>query len=98
MMGTPLSPIELEAFDQIDAILHDASMRIDMMMNPGDLQLINNYAVMHSRTSFEDFREIELRRKKLRRGYAVKTHGNSAMIFREERDFQRPKQPDDTSL
>lgn len=66
MMGTPLSPIELEAFDRIDAILHDASMRIDMMMKPGDLQLVNNYAVMHSRTSFEDFREIERRRKKLR--------------------------------
>jgi hypothetical protein len=66
MMGTPLSPIELEAFDRIDAILHDASLRIDMMMKPGDLQLVNNYAVMHSRTSFEDFREIERRRKKLR--------------------------------
>ena len=66
MMGTPLSPIELEAFDQIDAILHDASMRIDMMMKPGDLQLVNNYAVMHSRTSFEDSDDVARRRLKLR--------------------------------
>jgi hypothetical protein len=66
MMNAPLSAIELEAFDLIDAIVHDESMRIDMMMEPGDLQLVNNYAVMHSRTSFEDFDDLELRRKKLR--------------------------------
>lgn len=65
-MNAPLSAIELEAFDLIDAIVHDESMRIDMMMEPGDLQLVNNYAVMHSRTSFEDFDDLELRRKKLR--------------------------------
>ena len=63
VMGTPLSPIELEAFDRIDAILHDASMRIDMMMKPGDLQLSNGVTTMHSRTNAKDFAEIERRRK-----------------------------------
>ena len=66
MMGAPLSSIELEAFDAIDTISHDASMRIDMMMEPGDMQLVNNYAVMYSRTSFADFDQVERRRKKLR--------------------------------
>ena len=66
MMGAPLSAIELEAFDLIDSITHNESMRIDMLMEPGDLQLVNNYAVMHSRTSFEDFDDINKRRKKLR--------------------------------
>jgi hypothetical protein len=66
MMGAPLSAVELEAFDIIDSIIHDKSMRIDMLMEPGDLQLVNNYVVMHSRTSFEDFDDIQLRRKKLR--------------------------------
>ena len=66
MMEAPLSPVELEAFDIIDAITQDKSMRQDMMMAPGDLQLVNNYCVMHSRTSFEDFDDANLRRKKLR--------------------------------
>lgn len=66
MMGAPLSAIEREAFDLIDSIIHDESMRINMLMEPGDLQLVNNYVVMHSRTSFEDFDDIQQRRKKLR--------------------------------
>jgi hypothetical protein len=37
-----------------------------MMMQPGDLQLVNNYSVMHSRTSFEDHDDAYLRRCKLR--------------------------------
>ena len=32
-----------------------------MMMQPGDLQLVNNYTVMHSRTSFEDHDDLALR-------------------------------------
>ena len=41
-------------------------MRIDMMMEPGDIQFANNYAVLHSRTAFEDDPDLALRRKKLR--------------------------------
>jgi hypothetical protein len=61
-----LSRVEIEAMDVFDEIIHKAEIRLDMMLEPGDLLLANNYAVMHSRTSFEDFAEIEKRRKLVR--------------------------------
>ena len=36
------------------------------MLEPGDMQFCNNYSVMHSRSSFEDFEEMSQRRKLLR--------------------------------
>jgi hypothetical protein len=62
----PLSRVEIEAMDVFDEIIHKEEIRLDMMLEPGDLLLANNYAVMHSRTSFEDFDEIEKRRKLVR--------------------------------
>ena len=55
IIGVPLTSIELEAFDIIDTIGHDANLPIDMKMEPGEMHLVNNYAVLHSRTSFADF-------------------------------------------
>lgn len=65
-IGMPLSCIEIEALDLFDSIMMAPEMRIDMMMEPGDVQFANNYAVLHSRTAFEDHAEEDLRRKKLR--------------------------------
>ena len=41
-------------------------MRLDMMLEPGDLQFANNYAVLHSRNDFEDHDDPALRRRMLR--------------------------------
>ncbi|WGI22454.1 TauD/TfdA family dioxygenase [Amylibacter sp. IMCC11727] len=65
-MNLPLSSVEIEALDTFDRIMHDPKLRIDMMLEPGDLQFANNYAVLHSRTDFEDHMEEEKRRKMLR--------------------------------
>jgi len=65
-MGIPLSRIEQEALDLFDNIMMAPDMRIDMMLEPGDIQFANNYAVLHSRTAFEDHDEQDQRRKKLR--------------------------------
>jgi hypothetical protein len=37
-----------------------------MELEPGDMQLLNNYVVLHSRTDFEDHAEPERRRHLLR--------------------------------
>jgi len=66
MQERPLSRVEVEAMDKFDEIIHDPAIRLDMMMEPGDMLFANNYSVMHSRTSFEDFGELERRRKLLR--------------------------------
>lgn len=62
----PLSRVEIEAFDLFDRIMHDPAIRLDMMLEPGDLQFANNYAVLHSRTGFEDHEQAQLRRRMLR--------------------------------
>ena len=62
----PLSRVEIEALDLFDATIHKAHIRLDMMLEPGDLQFANNYAVLHSRTEFEDDPDPALHRKMLR--------------------------------
>lgn len=62
----PLSNIQKEALDIFDEFIHSPDLRLDMMLEPGDIQFCNNYSVMHSRTEFEDFDELELRRKLVR--------------------------------
>ena len=62
----PLSRVEIEALDLFDSIMHRPDIRLDMMLEPGDLQFANNYAVLHSRTEFEDDTSPALHRKMLR--------------------------------
>ena len=64
--NVPLSQVQREAFDLFDRLSHDPELRLDMMLEPGDIQFCNNYCVMHSRTSFEDDDDLSKRRKLLR--------------------------------
>lgn len=64
--GVPLSKVEIEALDCFDRIMHSPDIRVDMLMEPGDLQFANNYAVLHSRTEFEDHDDVAIRRRMLR--------------------------------
>lgn len=64
--GVSLTTEEIEMFNFIDSLTHDPSMHIDMMMEPGDMQFVNNYTIFHSRTTFEDYEEDERRRHLLR--------------------------------
>lgn len=64
--NVPLSQVQVDALNIFDEISHAADLRLDMMLEPGDIQFCNNYCVMHSRSSFEDYDEVEKRRKLLR--------------------------------
>lgn len=61
-----LTEKQLAALDLFDKISGSPGMALDFYMQPGDLQLANNYAVFHSRTSFEDFPEAAKRRNLVR--------------------------------
>jgi len=61
-----LSPVEIEALDILDSIIVRPELRIDMMLQPGDIQFANNHLILHSRTSFEDSHNLNERRKLLR--------------------------------
>ena len=66
IMGLPLSAVEIKALDIFDEAIHNPEHRIDMMLEPGDLQLANNNVVLHSRTGFEDHDDPAQRRRLLR--------------------------------
>lgn len=66
VMQQPLSRVEIAALDLFDEVMHDPTIRLDMMLEPGDIQFANNYAVLHSRTAFEDDPDLSRRRKMIR--------------------------------
>ncbi len=53
-LGRPLAPRERAALDAMLKLALDPSYSIDMAFETGDLQLVNNYTVMHSRTAWVD--------------------------------------------
>ena len=46
-----------EAMDCLDEMCADPQYHASMMMEPGDMQFINNYHVLHARRAYEDDRE-----------------------------------------
>ena len=65
-LGEPLAPLEREALDLFLKLADDTKLRFALMLEPGDLSLINNYFVLHSRTEFFDEEEPDRRRLLLR--------------------------------
>lgn len=61
-----LTPLQIEALDRVDALCNDPTMHLDMALERGDMQFVNNYTVLHSRTDYEDWPERERRRYLLR--------------------------------
>jgi TfdA family taurine catabolism dioxygenase TauD len=64
--GVPLTTLEAAALDHLDAQTRRADLRLDMDLQPGDIQLINNYTILHSRTGFVDGARPEQKRHMLR--------------------------------
>lgn len=50
----PLSAARRRALDRFDAIGHDPAYRLDMDLEPGDVQLLSNHSVVHARTDYRD--------------------------------------------
>jgi hypothetical protein len=56
----------LEAFERFKATAARDDLVYRMMLEPGDLQLLNNRVVLHGRTEFEDYAELGRKRHMLR--------------------------------
>lgn len=67
----PLSDAQREAMDKLDEILRRPELMFQMWLEPGDLQILNNHVMLHSRTNFVDFDEPERRRLLFRLWLAV---------------------------
>jgi hypothetical protein len=61
-----LGAAQLEALDLLDAILARPEVCFRLHFEPGDVQLINNHVVLHSRTDYVDHEAPERKRHLLR--------------------------------
>jgi hypothetical protein len=48
------------AMQRMDEMTHDRDYNVFMDLEPGDMQFVNNYHVLHARTAYEDDREAGL--------------------------------------
>jgi hypothetical protein len=58
----PLSDAEAAALACFDSVARRADMPLHMDFEPGDVQLLNNFTVVHGRTSYEDHADAVRRR------------------------------------
>jgi len=65
-LGRPLDEMELQALDLFDALCIEPGIPLDMMLQPGDMQLCNDYRTLHSRTGYVDWPESDRARLMLR--------------------------------
>ncbi|MGE0796964.1 MAG: TauD/TfdA family dioxygenase [Lautropia sp.] len=64
--GVPLLPAEREAVELVNQVASDPGLALSMDFQPGDIQLLNNYFVLHSRAPYEDHPEPDRKRHLLR--------------------------------
>lgn len=61
-----LEPADIEALDMLADLAGDPELRLDMNFLPGDVQLLHNHTILHSRSEYEDWPEPERKRHLLR--------------------------------
>ena len=61
-----LTPAQVEAMDLMDELCNDPAIHLAMDFRPGDMQLLHNHQILHSRGDFENWPEPERQRHLLR--------------------------------
>ncbi len=61
-----LTPADIEALDMLNALAADPALQLDMSFMPGDVQILHNHTILHARTAYEDWPEVERKRHLLR--------------------------------
>ncbi|MGA7270006.1 MAG: TauD/TfdA family dioxygenase [Acidimicrobiia bacterium] len=67
-----LTPAQAEALDYVQEVANRPGLRLSMQFQEGDMQFLNNHALLHARTAFEDHEEDELKRHLLRMWIALR--------------------------
>jgi len=62
----PLGESDLNALDFLDSVIHRSGMALLISAERGDIQIVNNKTLLHSRAAFEDHAGPELKRHYLR--------------------------------
>ena len=61
-----LTAQQREAMDLVDALCNDPAIHLSMDFRPGDIQLLHNHQILHSRSDFENWPEPQRHRHLLR--------------------------------
>ena len=61
-----LAPEDFEALDMLGALAADPELRLDMDFQPGDVQILHNHTILHARSAYEDWLDVERKRHLLR--------------------------------
>jgi hypothetical protein len=61
-----LTAADIEALDMLGALAGDPELRLDMNFMPGDIQFLHNHTILHARSGYEDWPEVERKRHLLR--------------------------------
>ncbi len=64
--ATRLTRAQIAAMDLLDDLCNDAAIHLSMDFRPGDIQLLHNHQILHSRADFENWPEPERHRHLLR--------------------------------
>jgi alpha-ketoglutarate-dependent taurine dioxygenase len=64
--GVPLTAEQRNALDVLDGVLARPELRGEFTLKPGEMFFINNRWILHNRTAFEDYPELERRRHLVR--------------------------------
>ncbi|MEM7562829.1 MAG: TauD/TfdA family dioxygenase [Pseudomonadota bacterium] len=65
-LGKPLSQSETAALDLFETCANDPALSLRFTLRPGETLLLHNRTVLHARTDFKDWPELERRRHLLR--------------------------------
>jgi hypothetical protein len=65
-IGQPLTKPQLAALNTLDEFLQRRDLRAEFDLQPGQMYFINNRWILHNRTAFEDYPELERRRHLVR--------------------------------
>lgn len=69
-----LTPEQIEGLGLFNELALSDEFRLDMTLQRGDIQLLNNHLIVHSRSDYEDYPEPERRRHLLRMILLTDTH------------------------
>ncbi|HEX3994160.1 MAG TPA: TauD/TfdA family dioxygenase [Acetobacteraceae bacterium] len=61
-----LTSEDYEALDMLAELASDPDLRLDMTFMPGDIQFLHNHTILHARSEYEDWPEVERKRHLLR--------------------------------
>ena len=78
-----LTPEHIQALDMFDEFANDPDLNLSMQLEPGDMQFVYNHGLLHDRTGFEDWPDLENRRHLLRLWLSAPNDRPLPEIFKE---------------